>query len=285
LRVSNAKTNCFSHFDTLGRARGAPDTARLFLRTSLELVVRSFGWPKRETTGLFSLVHEMPALPILLVQGNGVTDDDLSALLQSPRVQIFRAPDLHTSPTAFARKTARATILATLGEPLAEVVFARTSGFVGPLILAVSSDYADIREDVLESGALACLTLPLSEVELHRALDIVELQPVQPLADPTLGLFLDPIDRTARHGSAVVRLTPREFAVMHCLIGNRERPVTVQEIYDYVWGGVKGGDSMQEIVHVNVSQLRKKLAEIGLQKVIRTVRGFGYGLQDETRTP
>lgn len=222
----------------------------------------------------------MPALPILLVQGNGVTDDALSALLLSPRVQIFRAPDLHTSPTAFARKTARATILATLGEPLAEVVFARTSGFVGPLILAVASGYADVREDVVEAGALACLTLPLSESELNRALDIVEQQPVAPLADPALGLFLDPLERTARHGAAVVRLTPREFALLHCLIGNRERPMTVQEIYDYVWGGVKGGDSMQEIVHVNVSQLRKKLAEIGLRNAIRTVRGFGYGLRE-----
>jgi DNA-binding response OmpR family regulator len=222
----------------------------------------------------------MPALPILLVQGNGVTDDGLSALLQSKRVQVFRAPDLHTSPTSFARKSARVTILATLGEPMAEVVFARTSGFVGPLILAVASDYADLRDDAVEAGALACLTLPLSESELDRALDIVEQQPVPPLSDPTLGLFLDPIDRTARHGTSIVRLSPREFAVLHCLIGNRERPMTVQEIYDYVWGGVKGGDAMQEIVHVNVSQLRKKLSEIGLRNAIRTIRGFGYGLRD-----
>jgi DNA-binding response OmpR family regulator len=219
------------------------------------------------------------SLPVLLVQRKGVADEALAALSQSPRVQVFRAPDLHGSPTAFARRSARATLLATREDPLQELVFIRTSGFTGTLILAVDARYADLRDDVLDGGALACLTLPIATAELDRALDAVEAQPLPPIAHPGIGLFLDAIDRTARHGEDVVRLSPREFALLHCLIGNSSRPVTVQEIYDYVWGGVKGGDTMREIVHVNISQLRKKLERIGLRKAIRTYRSFGYGLR------
>ena len=222
----------------------------------------------------------MPQLPLLLVQGEGVAGDAIAALSRSPRVQLFRAPDLHTSPTAFARHSARATILATLGDPLRELVFTRTSGFTGPLILAVHEQYASAREDVLNAGVLECLTLPIAEDALDRVLDLVERQPLPPIANEGLRLFLDAIDRTARHGESVVRLTPREFALLHCLIGRGTAPVTVREIYDYVWGGQRSGDAMREIVHVNVSQLRKKLAQIGLRDAILTHRDFGYGLRE-----
>ena len=222
------------------------------------------------------------SLPVLLVQRKGVPDDALAALSVSPRVQVFRAPDLHASPTAFARRSARATLVATREDPLQELVFIRTSGFTGTLILAVDARYAELADAVLDAGALACLTLPLAGAALERALDAVEAQPLPPIAHSGLGLFLDAIDRTARHGETVVRLSPREFALLHCLIGNNARPVTVQEIYDYVWGGIRGSDAMREIVHVNVSQLRKKLEKIGLRRAIRTYRSFGYGLRDST---
>ena len=222
------------------------------------------------------------SLPVLLVQRKGVADDALSALELSPRVQVFRAPDLHASPTAFARRTARATLVATRDDPLQELVFIRTSGFTGALILAIDSRFAEQGDVLIDAGALACLTLPLTPAALEHALDAVEAQPLPPIAHPGLGLFLDAIDRTARHGEEVVRLSPREFALLHCLIGSTARPVTVQQIYDYVWGGVRNADTMREIVHVNISQLRKKLDRIGLRRAIRTYRSFGYGLREST---
>lgn len=222
----------------------------------------------------------MASLPVLLVQGTDVSDDAITALSRSPRVQLFRASDLHTSPTAFARRSARATIVATREDPIDKLVFIRTSGFTGPLILAIDERYANTREDVLNGGVLACVTLPVAADELENVLDLVERQPLPPLAHPGLGLFLDAIDRTARHGELVVRLSPREFALLHCLIGRGPEAVTVREIYDYVWGGQRTGDAMSEIVHVNISQLRKKLAQIGLERAIETHRDFGYGLRE-----
>ena len=231
------------------------------------------GW-----TGSSESVLTMSSLPILLVQGKGVGDDAIAKLLRSPRVQLFRAPDLHSSPTKFARHNARATVLATMGDPLRELVFARTSGFTGPLILAIDSRFSRLSQDVLNSGVLGCLTLPITEDELDPVLDLVDAQPAPPVGHAGLDLFLDALDRTVRHGKSVVRLSPREFALLHCLIAKKGRPVTVPEIYDYVWGGARKGESMREIVQVNVSQLRKKLASIGLRDALRTYRDYGYGL-------
>jgi DNA-binding response OmpR family regulator len=221
----------------------------------------------------------MAALTLLLVQGKGVADDAVAALARSARVQLFRAPELRSSPTAFARRSARATVVATLDDPLHNLVYTRTSGFTGPLILAIDPRHDDAREDLLGADVLGVLGLPIIDDELNGVLDIVARHPPPPMANEDLGLFLDAIDRTARHGESVIRLTPREFALLHCLIGSGSLPVTVREIYDYVWGGQRSGDAMHEIVHVNISQLRKKLSQIGLKDAIHTIRDFGYGMR------
>lgn len=89
-------------------------------------------------------------------------------------------------------------------------------------------------------------------------------------------LFLDEVEQSARRGAEVVRLSQRQFALLHCLVLHEDRPVCVSEILEYVWGGGRG---TREIVDVNVSQLRKRLGRIGLDNAIRTYRGFGYGLK------
>ena len=221
------------------------------------------------------------AIPLLLLQRQGVKADAVVALRNSPRAQVFHEQDLNSSATAFSARTARATVVATTRDPLEELVFVRTSGFVGPLVLAIHSRYAKFREQSRAAGLVGCLILPIAPEELEPLLDVVEALPLPPLVYPSLSLFLDAIDHTARHGESAVRLSQREFALLHCLVRNGDRPVPVSDIHDYVWGTQRDGDAMREIVDVNISQLRKKLSGIGLRGAIRTYRDFGYGLTDE----
>jgi Transcriptional regulatory protein, C terminal len=221
------------------------------------------------------------AIPLLLLQREGVSPDAIGALRDSTRAQIFHEHDLASSATAFSARTARATIVATARDPLEELVFVRTSGFVGPLVLAIQSKFARFCEQARDAGLLGCLILPITPQQLEPLLNAVEALPLPPLSYPRLGLFLDAIDHTARHGESAVRLSQREFALLHCLVRNGTRPVPVGDIHDYVWGGQREGDGMREIVDVNISQLRKKLSGIGLRGAIRTYRDFGYGLTDE----
>jgi hypothetical protein len=221
------------------------------------------------------------SLPLLLVRGKDISDDVLSTLLRSRRVQLFHASDLGASATAFSMRTARATLVATTREPLAEVVFTRTSGFLGPLILAIDPRFEQFAAQTNDAGVDGCVSLPIVQSELDRMLDYVESLPPPPIGHAALGLFLDAVNRTAHHGEAVVRLSQREFALLHCLIRRGSRPVTVQAIHAYVWGSLRDGTAMREIVDVNISQLRKKLARINLRGAIRTYRDFGYGLGEE----
>lgn len=219
-------------------------------------------------------------VPLLLLQGKGVSDDEIAALRQSPRVQLLHARDVEPSAPAFSVRAVRATIVATIRDPAEELVFVRTSGFTGPLVFAVLPRYARLRNALRDADVLECVTLPMAASDLERVLDLVAALPVPPITHPPLGILLDAVDRTAHRGRSSVRLSQREFALLHCLMREGNRPVPVNEILDYVWGGQRPKGRSREIVDVYVSQLRKKLKRIGLRDAIRTYRGFGYGLRD-----
>lgn len=217
----------------------------------------------------------------MLVQGAGVADYAVMAVRLSPRVHLVHRDDQQGVSPTFTARAARATIVATGQDPVEELVLVRTSGFVGPLVFAIEPSHVGLRGALIEAGVLEVLTLPIVDAELDRVLDVVEALPLPADSYAPLGLLLDWEGPTASHGGKVARLTQREFALLHLLVQNGNRPVSVKEILAHVWGSqdaVSGGD----IVEGHVSQLRKKLAQIGLPDAIETYRGFGYGLAQET---
>ena len=165
-------------------------------------------------------------------------------------------------------------------DPVEELVFVRTSGFSGPLLLAIDARFTEAVNDLREAGVVECVTLPINPEELDRALDKVEALPLPAVSHPPLGLLLDWVTHTARRGNKEVSLSQRQFALLHCLVQNGTRPVPVKEILEHVWGSQEATTGTREIVDVNISQLRKRLDRIGLGDAIKTYRGFGYGLRD-----
>ena len=80
-----------------------------------------------------------------------------------------------------------------------------------------------------------------------------------------------------RAGSEV-RLSPTEFRLLRYLLLNAERVLSKQQILDHVWQYDFNGDD--NVVETYISYLRRKL-DAGHDKLIRTVRGFGYTLRAE----
>jgi two-component system, OmpR family, response regulator len=75
-----------------------------------------------------------------------------------------------------------------------------------------------------------------------------------------------------------LRLSPTEFRLLRYLLLNAERVLSKQQILDHVWQYDFNGDD--NVVETYISYLRRKV-DIGTDKLIRTIRGFGYTLRAE----
>jgi len=91
------------------------------------------------------------------------------------------------------------------------------------------------------------------------------------------GLVVDTHRHTVRFGDAEVELTCRECEILEMLA---EHPGWVYSPGQLAEDPVEGEHS-SEAVSVLVARIRHKLADVGAQDVVQTVRGFGYRLRTE----
>ena len=206
---------------------------------------------------------------------------ELAALHSDPRVELFVTEELTPDWISFARRVA-GTLVATEGDPLSALGYAVTAGMTGPIIVAMAKRYRMDCSDLITAGALACVTMPIAKPDVDRMLPLL-MTHAPARMDSTLRLLLDPISRVVRFRERSVRLSQREFAVLHCLSSHGERPVSAEELLTDVWGDAKSAERSRQIVDVYIFQLRKKLETIGLRGAISTVRAFGYALAQVTR--
>ena len=78
-----------------------------------------------------------------------------------------------------------------------------------------------------------------------------------------------------RDGEEII-LSHNEMTILHCLLKNRGRIVSRDELMDYLWDLSEFVDD--NTLTVNINRLRKRLASIGLEDVIETRRKQGYML-------
>ena len=80
-------------------------------------------------------------------------------------------------------------------------------------------------------------------------------------------------------GSGVI-LSRRAYQVMEAFMRNPRMVISPEQLMERIWGW----DSEAEIhvVWVNVSFLRKQLTALGSRAYIRTLRGTGYSLEEQT---
>lgn len=71
-----------------------------------------------------------------------------------------------------------------------------------------------------------------------------------------------------------VELTKNELKILSCLIKNKGKIVSRDNLMDFMWNSDIFVDDNN--LSVNVTRLRKKLEEVGMQGNIETRRGLGY---------
>ena len=89
-------------------------------------------------------------------------------------------------------------------------------------------------------------------------------------------IALDTNSRSCTAGGRLVKLSPREYALLECLLRNRGQALSREQLLDKVWGIDFEGDD--RAVDVRIRSLRAALGEAGGQ--IKTVFKTGYRLEE-----
>ncbi len=91
-------------------------------------------------------------------------------------------------------------------------------------------------------------------------------------------ITLIPESRESKIIDKIIRLTPIEFEVLHCLMQHHGQTVTTSKLLQEVWG--YSPDDDVDTIRVHIRHLRTRI-EIGDKRYIKTVYGGGYQLISE----
>ena len=89
-------------------------------------------------------------------------------------------------------------------------------------------------------------------------------------------LEIDRFTQQVRRAGRRIELTPKEYALLEYLATNPGRVFSRTMIIEHVWD--QSFEGLTNIVDVYVRHLRAKVDDPFPIKLIRTVRGVGYGL-------
>lgn len=133
-----------------------------------------------------------------------------------------------------------------------------------PVLMLTVRDEEEDKVEALELGADDYITKPFSTRELIARIRAAVRRLRAPAraedAPIEIGeLRLDPVKRTVTKRGEAVRLTRKEFDILHCLMSRAGRVVTYAKLLTAVWGA----DCREEVEYLRtfLRQLRKKIED------------------------
>jgi two-component system copper resistance phosphate regulon response regulator CusR len=159
----------------------------------------------------------------------------------------------------------------------------RRQGVQTPVLFLTARDSAFDRVKGLEMGADDYLVKPYTFSELLARIRIIlrrsqiKLQDVFVVGD----LSIDVVRHKAMRGNQHLDLTPKEFALLSLLARRVGEVVTRTVMAEQAWD--MNFDSDTNVVTVAMGRLRQKVDDDFENKLIHTVRGIGYVLEDRSK--
>lgn len=157
----------------------------------------------------------------------------------------------------------------------------RREGRDVPVLMLTGRSAVPDRVDGLDTGADDFLTKPFSLAELLARVRTLLRRREKPL-QATLSAGDLEMDRAARRVTVAGRpltLSPKEFALLEYFLNNKDRVVTRTELSDHVWDD--SFDSFGNVIDVTVHRLRKKIDGDRQDRLLHTLKGVGYVLNNQ----
>jgi len=150
-----------------------------------------------------------------------------------------------------------------------------------PVLLLTAIDELEERVRGLELGGDDYLVKPFAFVELlARIRTLLRRGPPRDIEHVHIGdLEIDAVRRRVRRSGQRIDLTPKEFALLQLLARRRGEVLSRTQIASYVWD--MNFDSDTNVVEVSIRRLRAKVDDGHDLKLIHTVRGMGYVLDED----
>lgn len=150
-----------------------------------------------------------------------------------------------------------------------------------PILMLTARDTVEAKVEALDSGADDYLTKPFAFAELLARLRALQRRGQ---LDPSLqlhaaDLVLDPVTRRVSRAGRDITLTPKEFALLECLLRHKNRILSRAILAEAAWG--ESFDALTNVIDVYINYLRNKIDRDFEPKLIHTIRGAGYMLKDE----
>jgi two-component system KDP operon response regulator KdpE len=152
------------------------------------------------------------------------------------------------------------------------------------LMLTVRDREAD-KIEALDAGADDYITKPFSIPELAARLRSAVRRSTTTVLDPRLPISigeieLDPARRIVRRSGSALRLTPKEFDLLHYLMSHPGIPIAHSRLLRSVWGEEYGQEL--EYLRTFVHQLRRKLeVDPSSPEYLLTELHFGYRFREQ----
>ncbi len=151
-----------------------------------------------------------------------------------------------------------------------------------PVIILSARDAIQDKVTNLELGADDYITKPFAFAELLvRVKALMRRGPVNRASTVRIAdLELDRLSQQVKRAGHRIELTSKEYSLLEYLMTNAGRVLSRNMIIEHVWD--QSFDGITNIVDVYIRHLRNKVDSGHEIKLLRTVRGVGYTIREES---
>ena len=156
-----------------------------------------------------------------------------------------------------------------------------TNTDTGILIISAKNSLDD-KLTGLEIGADDYITKPFHLAELNaRVKAIIRRRKYSGANEMVFNEFkINPEDKTVIVHNNKLRLTKKEYDLLHFLVANKNRLLTRESIAEHLWGdNIDLADNF-DFIYTHINNLRKKILAAGGTDYLQTIYGMGYKYTD-----